>query len=89
MSVLEQDMTMYEMRFENEKSVYPVQCSSSKRRHSFLLLDTNLRYNTLLTIPCRCVTCSEQFLPGRIDVLLSLYVAIFTMFIYNVAKIRS
>ena len=79
---------MYEMRLENEKSVNPAQ-RRTQPRYSFLLLDTNLRYNTLLTMPCRCVTCSEQFLPGRIDVFLSLYVAIFTMFIYNVAKIRS
>ena len=30
--------------------------------------------NTLLTMtmPCRCVTCREQFLPGRIAVLVSL-----------------
>ena len=78
---------MYEMRFENEKSVNPVQCSSSKRHHSFLLLDTNLRYNTLLTMPFRCVTCSEQFLlPPHCCVHLALlYVAIF---IYNVAKIK-
>ena len=65
--VLEQDMTMYEMRFENEKSVNRAQCSSSKHRtqscHSFVLLDTNLRYNTLLTMPCRCVKRSEHFLP--------------------------
>ena len=27
------------------------------------LLNTNLRHNTLLTMPCRCVKCSEQFLP--------------------------
>ena len=86
MPVLEEDMTMYEMRFENEKSVNPAQWSSSNsKRHtpphpSFLLLDTNLRYNPLLTMPCRCVTCSEQFLPGRIAVFFSLcYVAIFEM----------
>ena len=30
---------------------------------SFPLLNTNLRHNTLLTIPCMCVKCSEQFLP--------------------------
>ena len=50
MPVLEQDMTMYEMRFKNEKSVNPAQCCSSKRHTpphpSFLLLDTNLRCNT-------------------------------------------
>ena len=78
---------MYEMRFENEKSVNPAQCSSSKRRNqprpSFLLLDTNLRYNTLLTMPCRCVTFSEQFLPGRIGVFLSLC---YVCHIYNVAN---
>ena len=73
MPVLEQDMTMYEMRFENEKSVNPAQCSSSKRHipPRPLLSLFNLRHNTLLTMtmPCRCVTCSEQFLPGRIAVL--------------------
>ena len=66
MPVLEQDMTMYEIMFENETSVNPAQCSSYKRHTpphpSFLLLDSKLRFNTLLKMPCRCVTCSEQFL---------------------------
>ena len=29
----------------------------------FPLLKSNLRRNTLLTMPCICVKCSEQFLP--------------------------
>ena len=43
----------------------PRLCSSCKRHtppRPFLpLFNTNLRHNTLLTIPCRCVKCSEQF----------------------------
>ena len=56
--------------FEDENSVNPAQCCSFKRDilpRPLFSLDKQ-RHSTLVTMPCRCVTCGEQFLAGRIAV---------------------
>ena len=79
--VVEQDMTMYEMKaLHDHVPLFSFIFSHSLIVfiHSYRLLchsiidiarsqcqghNTNLRHNTLLPMPFRCVTCSEQFLP--------------------------